>query len=187
MTLTFKLIRDIIKVNPSTKFWVRMSNSSTVRALTDRHSHGRDRFHTLTRKGKKDGTRNNWGHWFTCKYWSQSKLGMAVLTSFIRHFLGGNDSLSCWKRFGYQLPGIVLLHLGSAIVISTKCCLNALRWDVHSYGGSFPCNVTLSGCDTGLASDGHPGLRGTTGRTWLKSTANQLRFSPWEFLRPWWT
>ena len=35
MTLTVKLIRDIVKVNPSTKFWVRTSNGLAGRALTD--------------------------------------------------------------------------------------------------------------------------------------------------------
>ncbi len=39
MTLTFKLIRDIIKANASNKFWVPTSNGSVVRALTDRHTH----------------------------------------------------------------------------------------------------------------------------------------------------
>ncbi len=42
MTLTFELIRDIIKVNASTKFWVSASNASTVRALTDRQTDGTD-------------------------------------------------------------------------------------------------------------------------------------------------
>ena len=45
MTLTFELVRDIVKVNPSAKFWVRTWNGSGVRALTD----GRDRFYTLDR------------------------------------------------------------------------------------------------------------------------------------------
>ncbi len=53
MTLTFELIRDIMKVNVSTTFWVSMSNGSAVRALTDRHMHTHthrwDRFHTLDR------------------------------------------------------------------------------------------------------------------------------------------
>ena len=39
MTLTFELIRDIVKVNPSTKFWVRASNGSARRVLTDKHTH----------------------------------------------------------------------------------------------------------------------------------------------------
>ena len=49
LALTFKLIRDIIKVNASTKFWVSTSNGSAVSALTYRqtHIHTRDRFHTL--------------------------------------------------------------------------------------------------------------------------------------------
>ncbi len=38
MTLTLELIRDIIKVHPSTKFKVCMSNGSAGRALTDRHT-----------------------------------------------------------------------------------------------------------------------------------------------------
>ena len=41
MTLTFQLIRDMVKVNLSTKFWVRMSNGSAGRALTNRHTHRR--------------------------------------------------------------------------------------------------------------------------------------------------
>ncbi len=40
MTLTFELIRDIVTVNPSTKFRVRMSNGSAVRALTDGQTDG---------------------------------------------------------------------------------------------------------------------------------------------------
>ena len=39
MTLTFELIRDIVKVNPSTKFWVCTSNGSARRVLTDKHTH----------------------------------------------------------------------------------------------------------------------------------------------------
>ena len=35
MTLTFKLIRDMVKVHVCTKFWVRTSIGSVVRALTD--------------------------------------------------------------------------------------------------------------------------------------------------------
>ncbi len=38
MTLTFELIRDIIMVHTSTKFWVCTSNSSPMRALTDTHT-----------------------------------------------------------------------------------------------------------------------------------------------------
>ena len=38
LTLTFKLIRDIVKVNPSIKFWVRTFNGSARRALTDTHT-----------------------------------------------------------------------------------------------------------------------------------------------------
>ena len=53
MTLTFELIRDIIKVNIPTKFRIRMSNCSAVRVLTDRRTdrqtHWRDRFYTLDR------------------------------------------------------------------------------------------------------------------------------------------
>ncbi len=73
----------------------------------------------------------------------------------------------------------MLLHCGSAITLCTQCCLNVLRWDRHSYGGSFPCNITLSGFDTGLASDEHPGECGTTGQTRLKSTPGEPKFSPW--------
>ncbi len=39
MTLTFELIQDIVKVNPSTKFWVRIFNGSAGRALTNEHTH----------------------------------------------------------------------------------------------------------------------------------------------------
>ncbi len=49
------------------------------------------------------------------------------ITDLIRHFLGGYDKLSSRKDFGSRLPGIVLLHFGSAIVISTHCCLNVLK------------------------------------------------------------
>ncbi len=38
MTLAFELIRDIVKVNACPKFWVRMSNSSAARQLTDAHT-----------------------------------------------------------------------------------------------------------------------------------------------------
>ncbi len=38
MTLTFELVRDIIKDNVSAKFQVCSSNGSTVRALTNRHT-----------------------------------------------------------------------------------------------------------------------------------------------------
>ncbi len=55
--MTFELIRDIVKVNASTKFRVCMSNGSAVRALTNRHTHTRtdrhtdrrDQFYTLDR------------------------------------------------------------------------------------------------------------------------------------------
>ncbi len=40
MTLTIKLIQDIVKVHPCTKYWVRRSNGSVVRALTDTHTEG---------------------------------------------------------------------------------------------------------------------------------------------------
>ncbi len=55
MTLTFELIRDIIKVNASTKFRVCMSNGSAVRAFTDTHTHtdGTDFIpSTATQEGK---------------------------------------------------------------------------------------------------------------------------------------
>ncbi len=38
MTLTIKLIRDVIVVLQGPKYWVRRSNSSVVRALTDTHT-----------------------------------------------------------------------------------------------------------------------------------------------------
>ena len=41
MTLTFKLIQDITKVNNDTKFWDRMSNGSAVR-ITDTQTDGTD-------------------------------------------------------------------------------------------------------------------------------------------------
>ncbi len=53
MTLTFELIRDIVKVNTSTKFRVCMSNGSAVRALTNRHTHTRTDGRTDT---QTDGT-----------------------------------------------------------------------------------------------------------------------------------
>ncbi len=60
MTLTFEVIRDIIKVNASTKFRDRMSNGSAGRALTDEHTHTQTHRRTgpipypqpLTREGK---------------------------------------------------------------------------------------------------------------------------------------
>ena len=39
MTLTFKLVRDIMKVNVYANFQVRTSNCSAARAQTDRHTH----------------------------------------------------------------------------------------------------------------------------------------------------
>ena len=39
MTLTSKLVRDIINVSPCSKFHDHMSNGSTVRALANRHTH----------------------------------------------------------------------------------------------------------------------------------------------------
>ncbi len=47
MTLTIELIQDIVKVHPCTKYLVRRSNGSVVRALTDTHTH---------REGQTDGT-----------------------------------------------------------------------------------------------------------------------------------
>ncbi len=38
MTLTFELVREIIKVNPCVKFCDHTPNGSAVRALTDRHT-----------------------------------------------------------------------------------------------------------------------------------------------------
>ncbi len=53
LTLTFELVQDIIKVHTSTKFWVRTSNRSAVRALTDGQTNKQtdiwDRFYTLDR------------------------------------------------------------------------------------------------------------------------------------------
>ena len=46
MTLTFELIWDIIKVNPSTKFWVRTSNGSVVRVLNYRQTDTHTRTHS---------------------------------------------------------------------------------------------------------------------------------------------
>ena len=50
-TLIFKLVWDIVIVKCPTKFWVRTSNSSVGRALTDKHTHtdARDRLYTLDR------------------------------------------------------------------------------------------------------------------------------------------
>ncbi len=39
MTLTNELIRDVVTVNPCTKFHDHTPNGSAVRALTDRHTH----------------------------------------------------------------------------------------------------------------------------------------------------
>ncbi len=39
MILTFKVIRDIVTVHSHAKFCIRMSNSSTVRVLTDTHTY----------------------------------------------------------------------------------------------------------------------------------------------------
>ena len=46
ITLTFALVRDIIKVNPCTKFRGHTMNGSAVRALTDRHTHRHTDTHT---------------------------------------------------------------------------------------------------------------------------------------------
>ncbi len=62
MTLTFKLVRDIIKVNVPTNFRVRMSNRSTVRALnnrqtdrrTDRQTHRTDFIPSTANAGGKN-------------------------------------------------------------------------------------------------------------------------------------
>ncbi len=59
MTLTFELVQDIIEVHTSTKFWVRTSNRSAVRALTDGQTDGQTNRQTgpilyprpLTREG----------------------------------------------------------------------------------------------------------------------------------------
>ncbi len=45
--MTFKIIQGIIKVNPSTKFWVHASNGSAVRVLNYRRTDRQDRFYTL--------------------------------------------------------------------------------------------------------------------------------------------
>ena len=47
MTLTMKPVRDIIKVNPCTKFCDRTLNGSAVRALTDTQIHRRLCFYNL--------------------------------------------------------------------------------------------------------------------------------------------
>ena len=49
MTLSIKLVRDIVEIHPSTNFRVRMSNGSAVRVFTDRRTDGRDRKHYLDR------------------------------------------------------------------------------------------------------------------------------------------
>ncbi len=91
MTLTFELIRDIIKVNASTKFRVCMSNGSAMRALTDRQTHTHTQTgpilypRPLTREGINLNPRNvelvnlkdYWGtglcyYWFFA-LWSSSK------------------------------------------------------------------------------------------------------------------
>ncbi len=43
MTLPFKLIRNIVKVKPHTKFCVPMSNASAVRAFTNGQTHRTER------------------------------------------------------------------------------------------------------------------------------------------------
>ena len=67
MTLTIKLIQDIIKVNPCTKFGDHMSNGSAVRVFTHTHRHTHTPtdgtvFITSTADagGNKDGSQN-WG------------------------------------------------------------------------------------------------------------------------------
>ncbi len=42
MTLTFELVRDIVKMNPCAKFWVHTLNCSAVRALTNKQTDGTD-------------------------------------------------------------------------------------------------------------------------------------------------
>ena len=49
-TLTSILVRDIINVNPCTKFRDHMSNGSAVRTLTNRHTHTHTDTHTHTHK-----------------------------------------------------------------------------------------------------------------------------------------
>ena len=46
MTLTFELVRDIIIGNVPAKFQVRSSSGLTLRALTDRQTHGHTDTHT---------------------------------------------------------------------------------------------------------------------------------------------
>ena len=48
MSLTLELIRDIVNVDLSKKFWVRMSHGSPVRALTNRQTH--TQMHTQTHR-----------------------------------------------------------------------------------------------------------------------------------------
>ena len=54
MTLTFKPIRGIIKVNLFTKFWVYASNSSAVTVLNYRWTDRLDRFYTLDRWRRRE-------------------------------------------------------------------------------------------------------------------------------------
>ncbi len=54
MTLTIKLVQDIIKVNPCTKFHDHTSNRSAVRVLTHGHTH-RDRRDRLECKAQRLG------------------------------------------------------------------------------------------------------------------------------------
>ena len=78
MTLTFELIRDIVKVNPSTKSGVCTFNGSAGKALTDehtdtqkhRHTDRRDRFHTLDRwRGRE---------WSWVATWASNQFNMQV-------------------------------------------------------------------------------------------------------------
>ncbi len=77
-TLTFELIRDIVKVNPSTKSGVCTFNGSAGKALTDehtdtqkhRHTDRRDRFHTLDRwRGRE---------WSWVATWASNQFNMQV-------------------------------------------------------------------------------------------------------------
>ena len=49
LTLSFKLLRDVIKGNVHIEFRVHIPNGSAVRVLTDRQTDRRDRFYTLDR------------------------------------------------------------------------------------------------------------------------------------------
>ncbi len=59
MNLTFELIRDFIKLNAFTKFWVSTSNGSPLRVLTDRHTHLQTGPISYPRPLMQEGTMNH--------------------------------------------------------------------------------------------------------------------------------